>query len=117
MQPAYFTAGAVGAAEIAAIRDQAAAQRRRYQEVEKAAVLLPGAELHLTDRRGRRIILDEHGYAENAADQFVDLDECPRRIVARLVRQMRSGDVVRQCHSVPDQAVTRDPRRRKQVPD
>src|SRR5437016_3958876 len=49
VQPAYFTAAPVGAAEIAAIGDQAAAQRSGDQEIEEAAVLLPRAELHLPD--------------------------------------------------------------------
>ncbi len=117
MQPADLAAAAVRTAEIVAIHDQASSEGRGDQQVEETAVLMPGAELHLSDRRRRGVVLDVYGHSEDIADQLVDLDERPRRVIARLLRQVRAGDIVRECNSDAYQALAGHARLLQELPD
>ena len=85
MEPSDLAAASVSAAEIAAVHHQAAAQGCRDQQIKKAAMALPGTELHFTDRGRRGVVFHKYGNAEYVAQQVVHLDGGPSRIVAWLI--------------------------------
>ena len=107
-QPADFAAAAVGAAKIAAVGHQAAAQRRGHQQIEKASIAMAGAELHFADCRRGGVVFDEHGNPEHIADQIVDAHRRPGRVVGGLIRQMRPRDIVRKRDADADEALAGD---------
>ena len=54
---------------------------------------MTGAELHFADGRGSGVILHEYRHAEDVAQQIVDLDLAPGRVVAGLIGQMRDRSI------------------------
>src|ERR1700687_4415823 len=109
MEPPDFAAASVRAAIIVAVDHQAAAQRSRDQQVEKAAVAVTGTELHFADGGCCGVIFNEHGNAEQVAKQVIYLDGGPSRIVAGLIGQVCPCNVVGKGHADADYSMARDP--------